>query len=132
MRNNSSLKPFIMFALNSGLCKTAELELVKFALQVPVKQVQGCYLNEIEDAYVVPFEPGNVYENGKLMESVTKLARQYNQESILLSDQERNSFLYFIEIDSWKPIGVFTRVSPSEAMDGEAWTRDGNQFWTCK
>lgn len=125
----------IIFAVNTVLDKDAELMYVQLKLEqkVPVKQVQGCYKNELEVAYVALIDgiSAKKYEQVVLVWDLCKLT---NQESILLINNDDTAWLKYISGDyEMEKLGKFVTTSPADAMDNhDAWTRDGSTFWVCK
>jgi hypothetical protein len=61
------------------------------------------------------------------------VALMFNQESILLVDNEDNARLYFIDTDRTESLGKLTEVSESEALNSSAgYSVFGGRYWVCK
>lgn len=115
--------PVVIFALNTMHSKESEKELVETMLGRSVKQVEGSYKGEREVSYVVSVENDREYQK------ILKVAKLYKQESILYVNSDRYCTLVFLNISSTQDIGKMRAVSPAYAMEQEAWTRDGSQFY---
>lgn len=134
MRHVINFDPVIIFSVNTPLDKPAELLYVQASLNgmVPVKQVQGCYKDQLEVSYVAAITGKSISKAAQLLK-VWELAKKNNQESILFVDEGRNAMLKYLESGDYDMLGKLERVSPKEAMDyNDAWTRDGSTFYVCK
>jgi hypothetical protein len=80
--------------------------------------VDGCYKGKTEKSFKV-----NV-ENKSDWETVKRIATVCEQESVLLIDNERNAFLFFLQSSKAEFIGVLTAVPKAEALKHEAYTYD--------
>jgi hypothetical protein len=86
------------------------------------KQVQGVYKG-ISEASIV-----TVIGNDAQRDLVMQVAREYNQESILILDADtRNARLYYLDNGQSESIGTFQVVSESEAKSRDAYTYDSSQ-----
>ena len=92
-------------------------------------QVNGCYEGEREPAILVVDDwPGN-----ELCESaVMRLARQYDQESILAVDSNRQARLIFCEFENTKAIGRWHAVNADTVMSNPSasYTERAGQYYT--
>jgi hypothetical protein len=73
----------------------------------------GSYNGETEDSYIVPMS-----EHGKVME----LAREYNQESVLIRYADGECYLYFLDDGSMVELGKLVPVSEGEAKESDSYT----------
>ncbi len=107
--------------------KAKELAEVSLCLlDIPLKQVIGCYKGEFEVSYVAKV-------NSILsLARVTELCIEHKQESILLIDTKREASLYFLDDGSLLPVGAFVKSNPKEAMESDNFTLDGCQFYVVK
>ena len=120
-------KQTFIFAINSPMDKAEELCYVKGALHhCSVKQVQGCYNDMIEVAYVI-------HTNSELaVDEMHDLCKDHGQESILCLDAKRGASLFYLATGILSDIGKFREVSANEALDSGDWTRDGSTFYRVK
>jgi hypothetical protein len=89
-----------------------------------VKEVEGCYKGMRELSYLVTVpEPTLV---------VHVVARLFNQETLILVDEDNQATLIGLDFVSEESLGTFQRITEAEAKASGNWTRDGNQYWGCK
>ena len=123
---------FVIFALNSDMLDASEERLVRFRLgeKAAFKQLKGAYKNVIETSYLV-----NVDLSGDLCQLVSDiydLASDYDQESVLVVEKNREANLVFIDNSQPVYLGKFQESNPSEAIALGNWTLDGSTFWIVK
>jgi len=117
----------IIFAINSTLNRQKELKFVCESIKhCAVKQVQGCYEDFIEDAYVCKTS------SWLAIDELVDLCFDHGQESILIIKESKEASLYYLDTGKVEPIGTFVTVSPKEALESGDWTRDGSTFWKVK
>ncbi len=66
------------------------------------------------------------------LNEVRKLARDYNQESILIIDEDRKARLEFTQTGSTVQLGTWTEISALEARERENWTLIGGSYYAAK
>jgi len=115
--------PVVIFAVNTTLNKESEYNFIN--AQFPgVKQAQGCYENNLEWSYIT--DACNIKQ-------VIDLCVRYEQECIMLLDENRGAFMYYLNLASWVPLGYLHTTSPADAMDNHiGWTRSGSTFYVIK
>ncbi len=97
------------------------------------KEVDGYYKNKIEQSFYVE------YEKDSDLYVLLGIAAAFNQEAVLLIDEDRNASLLFSENNSFahslpQSIGKFTQVSENEALRHDAYTHDylNGGFYICE
>jgi len=75
-------------------------------------------------AYIVPL-------TDTTLEHVLNLARDYNQESVLLLDNQRSGWLVFCDDEHQEYLGTFKEVSPMRADTLDAYTKDNGRYYAC-
>jgi hypothetical protein len=103
------LRPFLVFALNTDL-DSYEKNILHDAGIMPnqYKQLQGMYKGQGEGSYLVDID---------FLDTVLRLAKEYNQESILIVDEIRDASLYYIETGSTIRLGKFQQVKDTKGLD---------------
>lgn len=93
---------------------------------VPFKEVSGMYKNESELSFIV--------FGDKAVQTGMVIAKSFNQESVLLLDQDRNATLIDCKTDTSTPLGRFKAVHESIAKRSTGWTFDNvtKQFFICE
>ena len=86
------------------------------------KVVKGVYNGDSELSIIV---------DQKHVDHILRLAKTYNQESILFSDQSRNSELVYIKTGKREPLGILTNVKQDYAIAQGSYTFDSltGQYW---
>jgi hypothetical protein len=92
--------------------------------QYGFKSVLGSYNGVQENSYVVDASTDNA------LNDVLELAVNYNQESILIVDENRIASLYFIKTGLTTKLGNFTSISALEASKLDNWTLDGTDYYS--
>jgi hypothetical protein len=87
------------------------------------KIAQGCYKGISEISFIVPICNHS---------SIVKLAKQYNQESILLVDSIGNAKLSYVESYIKQSIGKMFEVSQNRALSEVSYTKVENKYFICK
>jgi hypothetical protein len=82
---------------------------------IPFKQVDGCYLGEREESFLVP---------AKYEKEIMEIAKAYNQESVLFVDSKRRGHLIYLEDNKTINLGTLQKVSDEQASNLEAYTYD--------
>ncbi len=92
-------------------------------------QVQGCYEGEREPSILVVDD--RAY-NDVCEQAVLRLARQYDQKSILAVDANRQARLIFCAFGNFKAIGRWRAVHPDQVMDNPdaSYTERAGQYYT--
>lgn len=90
-------------------------------------QVNGCYKgNRERSILIIDDAPSN-----SLCESaVMRLARQYEQESVLAVDANRQARLIYCDDRSFESIGQWRGVSKKTAEHSDAYTERAGQYYT--
>lgn len=114
LETNQTKPSFIIMALNTDKDST----ILKAHGIVRFKAVQGSYKGELETSYVIPFTTLETYQKALF------LAKQYNQESILVVDINRDAELIYIDNSKTDKLGKFQCVSKYEALAQDSWTKD--------
>lgn len=60
------------------------------------------------------------------------LAARYSQESVLLVDWKRESYLVYLNSEDVVPLGKLEAVSPNEALEADAWTYANNTYYMAR
>ena len=118
--------PAIILALN---LKNQEIEIEALLdAGLVFKALTGSYKGVQERSYLVLTHTDEAYR------AALNLAKECNQESVLLLDEDRNAKLMYLDDMHQIEIGVLTPVSKDEALKQDAWTyaHDLNQFYICK
>lgn len=124
---NSEKEAFCLFALNSLLKN--EKEMVEKYLNVAVKQVTGCYKNEIEPSYLVVLPVDGSVDLVQLMSDIIDLCSRNGQESVKIVNSERDAVLSYMDDGRLEFLGKFQQSNPAEAIALGNWTLDGSNFW---
>lgn len=107
-----NLKPFVIIALNTGLGVAHEMSIIKHALgrqHAYVKPARGYYGGECESSYLVRLD------KSEDREALLELAKDYEQESILYVDNERQAaLLYTCYGPDIATLGAWREVRSSE------------------
>lgn len=122
-----NLKPLVLLALNTGDGVARELRLIRDALCSDthmVKVANGCYKGQRETSYLVQIETQCDYL--KLMQ----LARDFNQESIMLVDNERQAQLMYCDNEAVEPLGRWKEVMNGAPAPDSFTEIDGRVFVT--
>lgn len=115
------IKRIVIFAVND---ENMELKLTTgFVQDFKPKRVLGSYKGILETSFVA-----NADTDDKL-DAVIQLAKQYNQESVLIIDEQRRASLFFIKTGQYEPIGDFRAVDAETAKSLDNWTLDGTQYY---
>lgn len=114
------------FKLSNNVNRHLEASLVLEQHKVPFKEVAGQFEGRIESSFVV--------FGDKAVELGLKLAREYNQDSAILLDQDRNATLIDLRSNNKVNIGKFTPVPEHVAKQSIGWTFDKvtKQFFICE
>ena len=79
------------------------------------KQVNGSYKGIKESSILV-------YISDKELSSIEKIAREFKQESILIVDSKRNSFLKYLSTNKVESIGRMLKTSKLEALTKDSYS----------
>jgi hypothetical protein len=90
------------------------------------KKVLGSYKGQTESSYVV-----NASEDSAL-DLVLGLAKKFNQESVLIVDEERKATFKYVGSGETVKLGQFVSVSAIEAQSLENWTLDGTNYYSVR
>lgn len=106
--------PFVLLALNSG--RMDELQILKAHGFVDIVECDGVWNGESEKSYAVFF-------NGpQQLQTLIHVAKDYNQDAILIVDSERQSKAMFLKTGEQTKVGRFGPVSKAEALLGGNYT----------
>lgn len=122
IETNKTKPAFVLFALNLE-SKALELKTLADHGITKFKAVDGSYKGSKESAYLVPLGPLNGFDT---LIKVHRLAKEFNQESILEVDVNRNAQLIYMDAKFQVPtkLGKFQNVSKFEAIASDAYTFD--------
>jgi hypothetical protein len=91
------------------------------------KQVIGSYNGQTEDSYMV------LANEDDALNEVIAIAKEFNQESILVVDENRIATLQFLTSPANATIlGSWTPIEALEAQSLENWTLDQTNYYTVK
>ena len=92
-------------------------------------QVKGCYQGNREPAILVLDDRA---DNDVCEQAVLRLARQYDQKSVLAVDANRQARLIFCHFGNSRPIGQWRAVSAGHVMDNPSasYTERAGQYYT--
>lgn len=130
---NETPKVIIFSVYQSGLSETDNLSnhfntlMMLESEGIEYKTMQGVYKGVSERSILVL----NTQDN---FDVVLKLTSFHNQESILISDENRDTQLLFLKTGQVESIGKLTEVSESEAKRHDAYTYDPimEMYWIAK
>lgn len=117
----NTMKRFVMFATNTNENGLAE----RFIKPIGFKKVQGAYKGQLEDSYLV------LANEDTYLNTVRKLAKLYNQESILIVNEDRKAYLEYIGTGKQVYIGQWTSIDSLTAQSLDNWTLDGVNYYAC-
>jgi hypothetical protein len=106
-------------SFNEGNHEEAKAELRR--LNIPYKEVLGCYKGREEKSLVIPESKGKI---------ASVLGKLYNQESLLILDNERGAWFSDVEQSEKTFAGFFVPCS-KQVIWGEpdAWTLADGQYY---
>jgi hypothetical protein len=87
------------------------------------RPVDGCYKGTTEQSHLV---------TGSTKEQVIEFLKEFNQESALLVDNQRNGWLVFSDGGDDAFIGAWKKVSEAEALREDGYTKIDGQYYICK
>lgn len=103
------LRPFYVFALNTNEPREDHILLHEKLTKSQFKTLQGMYKGESETSYLVDADFKNL---------ALKLAKEYNQESILFIDETREAYLIYMNNSAEKVhIGSFQATKSVKGHD---------------
>ena len=96
--------------------------------QYGFKKVLGSYNGQLEDSYMV------IASEDKALDYVISIAKDFNQESILIVDENRKASLLKLYESMTEEIelGDFVSITALEAQSLENWTLDGTNYYSVK
>ncbi len=109
-------KKCIILALNSGSIIEDLKQIRKLGL--PFKCLVGSYEGTLEDSYLI------TYETMSNLRKIEILADKFSQESILILNEDRDTFLYYLDGTAYDDLGKFTEVSRAKAYENKNWSLD--------
>lgn len=115
--------PIYIMEFNTGSTET-DTKAFCGAFGYSPKVVQGCYKGVVSDSYIVPC-------NTATRQHVLSIAREYDQESVLYLDQYRGGYLLYTDGREDEYVGLWANVTESHAKSLDAYTRDGNKYYSC-
>ena len=116
--------PLAILALNIEDASN-ELSIVRSNLGNDARPVEGVYKGKHERAYIVPLIDTTLND-------VLKLAREFDQESILFLDNQRQGWLHYCDRCLSDYLGTFKEVSPMVADTLDTYTKDGVKYYACR
>lgn len=115
-------KRFVLFAINDK-DKEKQVEELMTAHKLSFKKVKGSYKGDLEDSYCA------VVDEDVKLEIVFHIAAKFNQESILLVNEDRKAFLVDVLTGDETDLGEFVAIDSSKARQLDNWTLDGSQYY---
>jgi hypothetical protein len=128
MKANYTVKPHIAF-LSCERDRQRELKDNLRNAGLKYQEVTGCYEGLIETSYLVVLST-EIHVAERKLDQVLKLARKYEQESILYCDSERTAYLLYCEGPQAPKLGVFQSVGPMPLTDN--WTFVNGSYYEVK
>ncbi len=64
------------------------------------------------------------------LDEVTNIAKSFNQESILIVDENRVATLRYLNTNQDTKLGQFVSITALEAQSLENWTLDGTNYYS--
>lgn len=111
IQNKTSL---IIMALNLKSISD-EINYIKSAGLDHLKTLRGAYQGAKEISHLIELK--TLVD----LQRALSLAAEYNQDSILVLDVDRNAELFYIGVGI-EPLGRFVNVTEEEALKADAWT----------
>jgi hypothetical protein len=88
---------------------------------IPYKILDGVYKGVSETSFLV---------NAKYENQVMELAKAAKQESVLFVDINRNAYLIYLDNNKTEKLGILTRVSEDKALTLDAYSKDGDIYYS--
>jgi hypothetical protein len=124
-----NIKPrIVLFSLQTSETDNKEFQpyVENLLSEYGFKRLIGSYKGSLEQSYLV------VASEDKALYLVLGLARKFNQESVLIVDEERKATLKYIGSGETVKLGQFVSVSAIEAQGLENWTLDGTNYYSVR
>lgn len=119
-------KPICIFALNR-FSTTDDIQIIKeWWPEKAFIPSMGYYKGELENSYILAIDPTNI-ENEVFRIQI--MALMYGQESILYSDQYRNSWLIDCKTNKRHSVGKLQRADKNEALQSNCYTELDGSYW---
>jgi len=109
--------PIAILATND---KLKGLGFVRGWVYKPVKQVEGVYKGRVEDSFLIILDNPEEIHND--MARVMLLAEGCGQETVLYSDDKRNTWLIDVNTKERTPMGKLTEVTKEQALAQDSYT----------
>lgn len=121
---HTNLSPFVMIELNLNDIK-AERKILKEA-GLSIKTCLGSYKGKVNPSYLVTLDDIND------LDVVLKIAKDHNQETVLLVDSNRKADLFYLNNSNIDSLGEFKVISKTDALQLEEFTYDPatNTYWS--
>lgn len=116
---NEKLPTIIMFAMNTGNIASELSTIKKLFPNNGIAPLQGMYMGTREDSWLLVLNFGN---EAAELETLLDLAKAHNQESILISDQDRSTKLIYVNSQQSQDIGTLQAATPFEALQNQNYT----------
>ena len=119
-------KPFVILSAEKGhetlsdIIATSRMRNALERIDVPYKQVVGCWDDKEEIAFLVPIE--NL--NSNMVYILKETAKAEGQEAILLCDEYRNAKVVSLDSDHVYCEGKFKQIACREIPNYKFYTRD--------
>jgi len=96
------------------------------AMKISYEKVLGNYQGTEEMSYIVT--------DMTKLDVIIGIAREFDQESILLRNEDNDCKLYFLESKQYQPIGKLEAVTVTEALNNDSYTYSPrlNQYFICR
>ena len=115
----NTLPRFIILSAHNPKALAEALKLANLSF----KQVLGSYKGTTEDSFVV------IANEDAVLSAVKRTAFADGQESVLVVNEDRESFLEFAD-GTKQALGSFQAVSAERAAVLDGWTLDGTQYYS--
>jgi len=137
-KRDSSMKPFVIMALNTGKSVAEEQRFLSEWLTMKgygecgTKAVTGMWQGVAEHSWLITL-PMNLHDRVHVVESIKRMAGIHQQDAILYSDTRRNSYLFWLDGKGacTEALGVFLNVTKARAEQLDCYTYDPQRdtYW---
>lgn len=133
MKRQNLKQPIAIMALNTEHDTAYETACIRRAVRYDagIKTLCGCYAGQGEFSYLVTL-PEDQDKRSKAISCLTKLGKDHDQATILVSDEYRDTWLVSCQYPvHWLPTGKLKQVSKTEAKtrDGYTYDPETRSYW---
>lgn len=119
-----SVSRIVLFAINNPIWESV-VEATLTASKVDFVKAKESYKGCLEDSYIA------VVNDDAKLDLVRDIAKHYNQESILVVDEDRKARLEYIESGDKQSIGQWVEITALDAASHDAWTLVNTRYFAC-